>query len=65
MKLSEEEQKERDDIEDRFILLTTLSLVQDYLKDKREKEALQQQQQQTGQAAQQNAAAENKKALSK
>ena len=41
MKLTEEEQKKRDEIEDQFMLLTTLSLVQDFLKDKREKESQQ------------------------
>jgi hypothetical protein len=37
--MTEEEQKLRDDIEDRFILLTTLSLVRDYLETKNEAEA--------------------------
>jgi hypothetical protein len=36
--LTEEEKKYRDDLEDRFLLVQVLSLVKDYLQDKREKE---------------------------
>jgi hypothetical protein len=56
MKLTEQEQKERDEIQDRFLLVQVLSLVRDYLQDKREKEK-----QQTEQTAPVKPKAESKK----
>ncbi|HTC64942.1 MAG TPA: hypothetical protein VK709_19025 [Candidatus Saccharimonadales bacterium] len=38
--MTEEEKKYRDDLEDRFLLVQVLSLVRDYLQDKREKQQI-------------------------